>query len=427
MHHLDPVQIKTPVGGSMWLSNTSHPVYWTILGFSNKTIYPDRYSLILLSPSNDVVKVISNNSIPYVDSELGFPANRSDWFIQDIPEGRYRLKWVGMFSNNLPVEPPQATSQVFSILPPAAKLNAGVKERPTLMEYWNSPKKQFGSRSTRSSIIFGDDSSPFNAPQVQRTSSNSNLFDKLRSVVPAGVSSAEVSSSQQRPVNRRHTLMGGSGVASILGGSSAEENTPPKPTVSRYRSYSKSSPSPIIPPSEPQPPEPLIKSSKRHSIGIVPHASEEIRPQTKRLMPEHQLGFKPSTNIFSQDAPQEKPLPPTPQKTPPALRSSIVFGGESDSTPPPSRQMTPTSGKTNQSNLLLGDDGGVLNNTIKKKTSVRRMITPPGESGKKLSLADFVGAPPSDEVKPVLHHAKQKIDPASVGVAGKSSGKHRVY
>ncbi|KAJ3119889.1 hypothetical protein HK098_005080 [Nowakowskiella sp. JEL0407] len=290
------------------------------------------------------------------------------------------------------------------------------------MEFYDSPKRQ-NSRLTRSSIVFGDDSSPFNAPQVKKTLSSTsppNLADKIRAVHPAGVSSSEVPSPQLKPVNRRHTLMGGSGVASVLGGSSEETTT--KPTVSRYRSYSR--PSPIIPTTDSAPPEPLVKSSKRHSFGIVPQTSEEIRPLTRRLMPEHELGFKPTTNIFSSpESTPTKPLPPTPQKTPPALRSSIVFG---ETTPPPSRPMTPTSGKTNQSNLYLGDDGGVLNNTIKKKTSVRRMLTPPGESGKKLSLADFVGAPSGDVVTPVTQ-AKPKIDPATVGVAGKSSGKHRVY
>ncbi|KAJ1570048.1 hypothetical protein HK096_004341 [Nowakowskiella sp. JEL0078] len=317
----------------------------------------------------------------------------------------------------------------------------------------SSPRNLNGNRLNSSSIILGDDHSPFNSAKP----ANPDAFvNKLRNAIPN--SPAGLPSNSQ-PLSRRHTYLGGGNMAAILGGESAESKPlPPRPSPKLSTlPFPTQVVSPVVQKSEPAPKvqaprysneapastrhsEDSIhrsqlftlnanaslpdltgtsKISKRHSFGIVPvNDSSETRRQTRRLMPEHQNGFKPSSNIFSSEGFDE--LKPSRLGTPPALRSSIIFGSDANLTSPPSpslRSATPTN-RSNESHVVLGDDGGVPVQTVRKKNSYRRMITPPGFS-KNQSFADFIGAP-KGEVSSPAPQSRTRADPATVSaVAGK--------
>ncbi|KAI8800534.1 hypothetical protein BJ742DRAFT_780245 [Cladochytrium replicatum] len=87
----------------------------------------------------------------------------------------------------------------------------------------------------------------------------------------------------------------------------------------------------------------------------------------------------------------------------------------------------PSTPNKDESSVVLGDDGGVALESIrKKKLFQRRMVTPPGGSGS-VSFSDFIRAT-APAVEASAAPALKKVDPAKVEVvAGKSTGKHRVY
>ncbi|KAI8812935.1 hypothetical protein BJ742DRAFT_768058 [Cladochytrium replicatum] len=251
--------------------------------------------------------------------------------------------------------------------------------------------------------------------------------------------------------SRRETHMSGSGVASIFSGDTLNEpvrvGRRPR-TISSDGAFGAS-------PERPQTPDREVAAAGSRSplaatASIVPQGEEPRRP-TRRLNPNAD-GFRSHFSLGADDsninaATTPHPSPPRLARTassdifnssimeplrhvsfqstpvtPPNLRSSVSFGNPES--PLVRRPSTPNK---NESTVVLGDDGGVaLESTKKKKSFQRRMVTPPGGSGS-VSFSDFIGAT-APAVEASAEPTLKKVDPAKIDVvAGKSTGKHRVY
>ncbi|ORY12562.1 hypothetical protein BCR33DRAFT_731887 [Rhizoclosmatium globosum] len=115
-----------------------------------------------------------------------------------------------------------------------------------------------------------------------------------------------------------------------------------------------------------------------------------------------------------------------------SLKSNIVFGSD-DSTIPSTSSPSPSKSRfghlMNKSSIIFGDDGERAERPVGSKIPIpiRRTFTPEP----KLTFAEFTGnSGTSDSIHTNSSPSQQrkKLDPASIEiVAGKASGKHRVF
>ncbi|KAI8806716.1 hypothetical protein BJ742DRAFT_815976 [Cladochytrium replicatum] len=307
----------------------------------------------------------------------------------------------------------------------------------------------------RSSFQLGDDShyTARNAFVTESSHAYSSAPSRSRSPVdPTSISlPAGAPSFSNGLTSRRETHMSGSSVASIFSGDALNE---PVRVGRRPRTISSDGPF-AVSPERPRTPDREItaaggsRSPLAATSSIVPLGEEPRRP-TRRLNPNadgfrshFSLGVEESNNAASTPPPSPPRVARTASSdifntsiieplrrvsfqttpvTPPNLRSSVSFGN-----PEATLVRRPSTPNKNESSVVLGDDGGVaLESTKKKKSFQRRMVTPPGGSGS-VSFSDFIGATaPAVEATP--GQTVKKVDPAKINVvAGKSTGKHRVY
>ncbi|KAJ3277574.1 hypothetical protein HK104_003194 [Borealophlyctis nickersoniae] len=272
------------------------------------------------------------------------------------------------------------------------------------------PKRQYGGLKNQSSLVFGDDSV-------------ANVTEKIAKVAVKDGNDAEavaagVSRGREEPAEQRRHLRPAGGVSSV--NFAWDEN--PQPTSQPLHSSKKMIPQQQQEERQHRPGKRLLGSpGQRSSIVFASPGADAVdwqRPRSVSTPVPPVEESEPVTSPVEEDK-LTPPATPTPE---------VATTPEEPPETPTTPAATAPDRKRNthfRSSVVFGDDDpNPPDFSPRKHKPGRRLLSPPGGGGP-ATIMDLVGGSTDAESPRAARSAR--IDPATMEVAGYTTGKHRVY